>query len=66
MELLQSGVNISRSTVSHRLNLRFSLKACKPVQKPPLITLMIKKRLSHVNVHRNWTSGDWCKVLFSD
>jgi len=31
-----SGVNISHSTVSRRLNLRFGLKSCKLVQKPAL------------------------------
>jgi len=61
-----SGVNISHSTVSRRLNLRFGLKSCKLVQKPPLNPLLMKKRLSHVKVLRNWTSEDWCKVLFYD
>jgi len=27
---------------------------------------MIKQRLSFTNAHCNWTSKDWCKVLFSD
>jgi len=61
-----SGVNISHSTVSRRLNLRFGLKSCKLVQKPALNPLVMKKRLSNVKVHRNGTSEDWCNVLFSD
>ena len=41
-ELLQTGVNISRSTVLRRLNTKFGLKACKPAQKPRLTPLMKK------------------------
>jgi len=37
-----SGANISHSTVSRRLNLRFGLESCKLVQKPPLNPLLIK------------------------
>ena len=35
-ELLQAGVNISRSAVSRRQNMNFGLKACKPARKPRL------------------------------
>ena len=65
-ELFQAGVNISRSTVSRRLNMKFGLKACKPARKPRLSSLMKKKRLSFAKAHRSWTSEDWGKVLFLD
>ena len=64
-ELLQAGVNISRSTVSRRLNINFGLKACKPARKPRLTPLMKKKRFSFAKAHHSWTSEDWGK-LFSD
>ena len=65
-KLLRAGVNISRSTVSRRLNMIFGLKACKPARKPRLTSLMKKKRLCFSKAHRNWTSEDWGKVLSSD
>ena len=65
-ELLQAGVNISRSTVSRRLNMNFGLKACKPARKPRLTPMMKKKRLSFAKAHRSWTSEDWGKVFISD
>ena len=57
-ELLQAGVNISQSTVSRRLNMKFGLKACKSTRKPRLTPLMKKKRLSFAKAHRSWTSED--------
>ena len=54
-ELLQAGVNISRSTVSRRLNMNFGLKACKPARKPRLTPLMKKKCLSFAKALRSWT-----------
>ena len=63
-ELLQAGVNISRSTVSHRLNMMFGLKPFKPAQNPRLTPPDEKEALALPKL--TIAGHQRIKVLFSD
>ena len=53
-------------TVSRRLHYDFRLPSRKPARKPYLTRLMKDKRLKFTKDHRQWTTEDWFKRLFSD
>ena len=66
LQLLETGINVSRRTVSRRLVNDFGLKSCKPAKKPRLTPTMKLKRLAFAKKHVNWIVQQWKKVLFSD
>lgn len=58
--------DVSRSTVSRRLN-EVGLFGCVFGAKKPLISAKNKKaRLEFAKTHENWAVEDWKKVFFSD
>lgn len=57
--------HVSVSTVKRRL-LDAGLKGCIAVSKPLLKTINKKKRLNWAREHKNWTTADWEKVLWTD
>ena len=61
----EQGVNVSASTVRTRL-IKAGLNARRPVKKPLLSDVNIKKRYQWAQAHAHWTDQDWAKVLFSD
>lgn len=63
--LRQSGVKVSRMTISRRLKER-NICFVKPTSKPHLTPAMRKKRLAWANKYAHWTVEDWSKVCFSD
>ena len=71
MKKLQSALaakscHLNAMTLSRRLEYDFGLTSRKPARKPLLTKAMKDKRLKFVSVHRDWTTEDWSKVLFSD
>ena len=66
LQLLETGINVSRRTVSRRLVNDFGLKSCKPAKKPRLTPTVKLKRLAFAKKHVSWTVQQWEKVLFSD
>ena len=65
-ELNKASVSVSRRTVSRRLVQEFGLKSRKPAKKPKLTAAMKTKRLQFALQHKDWTTAQWSKVLFSD
>ena len=59
-------VSVSRRTVSRRLVQEFGLKSRKPAKKTRLSAAMKTKRLQFALQHKDWTTAQWSKVLFSD
>ena len=57
------GQKISTSTV-RRILLTNGLKSYRPVKKPLLTKIHIKKRLEWARAHKDWTVDDWKKVRF--
>ena len=64
-ELGETGLRISRRTISRRLTDEFRLKSRKPAWKPRLTPAMKLKRLQFAKKYKDWTSQQWSRVLFS-
>jgi len=60
-----AGVVVSASTVRRRL-IENDLRAYAPAHKPKLTAAMKKKRLAFARKYRDWTTGNWRSVMWSD
>src|ERR1051325_8820088 len=56
----------STRTIRRRLVNDFNLRSRRPVRKPLLSTVQMKKRLQFCKKYSSWTAQEWSKVLFSD
>ena len=61
-DLNETGISVSRQTISRRSVEKFGLKS----RKPRLILKMKKKCFQFALQHKDWTCAQWSKVLFSD
>lgn len=61
--LEDSGIALSRMTLRRRwMEMGFCCR--RPVKKPKLTPVMMKKRLAFARKYANWTEKDWEKVIF--
>ena len=60
-----TGTQVCFSTIRKRLQ-EFGLKGCVAVRKPLCTQAHKQKRLEWCQEGKDWTSGQWAKVLFSD
>jgi transposase len=60
-----TGTKISARTTRRRLT-ECGIKACKPRKKPWVSEKNMKKRLEWAKRHKDWTSAEWSKVIWSD
>ena len=65
VNLQESGVKVSRMTISRRLKL-MNLSAYKPARKPMLTKALTVKRIHFANQYRHWTENKLQKVMWSD
>ena len=63
-DLNETGISVSRRTVSRRLVEEFGLMSRKPERKPRLTLKMKKKRLQFALQHKDWTCAQWSNALF--
>ena len=59
------GREVSTATTFRRLQ-KMGFRCCKPATKPLLNHKQKLKRLQWANIHKDWTSEQWSKVIFVD
>ena len=65
-DLKETGISVSRWTVSRCLVEEFNVKSRKSARKPRLTLKIKKKRIQFALQHKDWTCAKWSKVLFSN